>query len=129
LTRDLICGTVPTEEVAMSTSSGGTTLTLVALAVLRLAGTSFADPTTAVLTIQKNLTNNNGWGIVNPTATANPTNIWPDKSGIGKTLDAAAANLGSTTFTCTVEYDTDFQFPDVNRTTYLLVTKIKGCHL
>src|SRR5262245_49414853 len=103
--------------------------TLIALAVLGMAGTSFADPTTADLTIQKNLTDNNGWGIVNPSATNNPTNIWPDKSGIGKALDRTGASLGSTTFTCTVEYDTDFQFLDLNRTTYLLVTKITGCHL
>jgi hypothetical protein len=108
-----------------------------ALALLAVvAGTSFADPTTAVVTISKGLNQcpSPGWGVMNAGTPATPglfapTNIWPDKSAVGKILDKAATKLGSTTFTCTLTYDPDFQIADACGIGNVLVIKITGCHL
>ena len=56
-----------------------------------------------------------------------PTNIWPGKVSVQKVLYKTAANLAATTFTCSIQYDPDFLFSDVNSRRYVFVTKISGC--
>jgi len=110
---------------------------LVAFTLLFIVpATSFADPTTAVVTIQKGGSQcaGPGWKMVNagePTVpgTAAPSNVWPATSTVGKALDKAAAKLGSTSFTCTLTYDPDFQIADFCGIGNVLTIKVTRCHL
>jgi len=110
---------------------------LVALVVLAIVpATSFADSATAVVTLQKGASQcpAPGWAITNAGTSAvpgtfAPSNIWPDKSAVAKALEKAAGKLGSTSFTCTLTYDPDFQITDVCGIANVLAIKVTGCHL